>query len=188
VWPFGRKPKPKTEADWKALWQARQTALESVLGPADDGVFHSPIPFELGGNADVLVFRHHVDGVVYCTADLIGDNSSRPNKNGQYELVIATDDDSDWAPGLISSLARYTTNAVLNPWDTMDIGPALPQPTRVTAFLYVPYANLTVLEKRANLLLCLGITAAELKVRQKQGGPAVIEARKAAGTYPLTVL
>lgn len=80
--------------DWKRLWDARLAALEGVLGPSDGEVLHSPIPFGLGGNADVIRFRKHVDGVVYVTSDLIGDQQSKPNMLGQYELMICLRDDA----------------------------------------------------------------------------------------------
>jgi hypothetical protein len=76
--------------DWQRQWSARQTAFEGVFGPADDTVLHSPVPFYLDGAADVLVFRKHNEGVVFVTADLIGDDRSRPNSLGQYELMICT--------------------------------------------------------------------------------------------------
>ncbi|MEW4488624.1 suppressor of fused domain protein [Thalassoglobus sp. JC818] len=173
---------------WQRQWEARQKALEAVLGAADDKVLHSPVPFHLDGAADVLVFRKHNEGVVYVTADLIGDDRSKPNSLGQYELMICTPKDSDWAPQLISNLAKYTIVAVLNPNDTMDIGPALPKPSEVSAFLYLPYSKLEVEGKKSAVMLCLGITSAELKFIQNNDVEILVKALKKAGIYPMTDL
>ena len=174
--------------DWEVLWDARLAALESVLGPSDDSVLHSPVPFELGGPADVLIFREHVEGVVYVTAGVIGDEDALPGDGGQYELMICLRDGEDWAPQLLSQLAMYTREAVLNSGDTMDIGPALPQPTQLSAFLYHSYAAITVNEQPATVLLCVGITKDELAFASKKGSAALIERLKEAGIYPFTDL
>lgn len=184
--------------DWQRLRDARQTVLEGVFGPADDILLHSPVPFYLDGAADVLMFHKHNNGVVYVTADLIGDDRSRPNELGQYELMICTPGDSEWAPQLISNLARYTIDAVLAPNDTMDIGPALPPPTELTAFLYLPYATVEVEGRHAAIMLCLGITASELAFIRKHDDVEIlvdalkvetlVDALKAAGVYPMTDL
>ena len=174
--------------EWQELWNARVAALEPVLGPADDAVFHAPVPFHLGGAADMLTFREHVQGVVYVTADLIGDDRSMPSELGQYELMICLRQEADWAPQLIGNLAKYTIEALLKPYATMDIGPALPKPTELVAFIYLPYANLTVADKEAGLLLCLGITVDELSFAREHGPDDLVARLEQAGVYPFTAL
>lgn len=174
--------------DWQQLWDKRLTALESVLGASDDTVFHSPVPFHLDGSADVLAFHKHNEGVAYVTANLIGDDRSKPNDLGQYELMICLRKDADWAPQLISNLAKYTIDAVLSPNDTMDIGPALPQPTQLEAFLYVSYANVTVDDKKAGILLCLGITKDELSFVRENSVDELVSLLKQESVYPFTDL
>jgi hypothetical protein len=173
---------------WQRLWHARLAALETVLGPAEDAVYHSPIPFYLDGGADVVVFTNHNEGVVYVTADLIGDDRSKPSEVGQYELMICLREDADWAAALLSWLAKYTIDAVLSPYDTMDIGPALPQPTQLVVFLFVHYATVTVDERTAGILLCLGITQDELTFARKNGPHELMSLLKRAGVYPFTDL
>ncbi len=151
-------------------------------------VLHSPIPFELDGAADVLTFRKHCDGVVYVTADLIGDDRSRPNELGQYELMICTREKCDWAPQLISNLARYTIDAVLAPYDTMDVTPALPPGSKLNAFLFWPYAKLEVNGMKAAVMLCLGITKQELNFIQTSDCETLVEKLTKAGVFPRTDL
>lgn len=177
-----------SRSGWERHWKARLLALESVLGPSDGTVLHSAIPFHLDGKADVVCFHKHVDGVVYSTADLIGDDRSRPNLLGQYELLIATKADEAWAPSLISWLAKYTIHEVLQPWDSMEIGLALPKPTDLTTLLFVPYGQIEVGKKAANLLLCLGITADEIAFCRESDCDLLLDRLKSEGHYPFTDL
>lgn len=183
-----RSDDPAMNDDWQRLWDARLAALEALLGPSDDKVLHSPVPFHLDGAADVLVFRKHNDGVVYVTADLIGDDRSKPSELGQYELMMCMRKDAHWAANLISNLAKYTVEEVISPRDTMDIGPALPQPTELVAFLFVPYANVMVEGNEAGILLCLGITQDECALAHEGGADALLSRLKQAGVYPFTDL
>src|SRR5579862_2897508 len=94
--------------EWKRTWNARQAALESVIGPADDMVLHAVVPFHLGGQADVLSFRKHIAGRVVETCELLGEPPQKRNVQGTFELAIVHRDDTDWGPKIISKLARYT--------------------------------------------------------------------------------
>lgn len=53
-----------------------QKNIEQVLGKPEDIVLHAPIPFQLGyaigGRADVYLYKKHINGTVYITGDLIG--------------------------------------------------------------------------------------------------------------------
>ena len=57
--------------DWEEVWKARQQALEQVLGPCTQ-TYHGLLPLYLGGEADVVAFGEHLEGVVYVTAELTG--------------------------------------------------------------------------------------------------------------------
>jgi hypothetical protein len=179
---------PQPPDDWQRLWDARLAALRSVLGPSDVRILTSPIPFYLGGSADVLTFRQHTEGVCYVTAGIIGDGCGKPNELGQYELMICLREPAEWAPNLISNLAKYTTEAVLKPGDTMDIAPALPQPTRLEHLLFVPYAKIAVEDEEAAVMLCLGITSDEYDCARKQGSEVIVDRLKQANVYPFTDL
>lgn len=174
--------------DWQNGWKERFTALERAFGAADEGVLTAMPPFYWGGGADVLTFRGYVDGVAYVTAALIGDETALPNELGQYELMICLRQEAEWAPRLISQLARYTTEAVLAPRDTMDIGASLPPPSKLSSFLFTPTARLTVDGRPAAVMLCLGITADEVELCREKGADELIARLKRAGVYPFTDL
>lgn len=176
--------------DWEVWWDARTVALEAVLGKSEDLVGHSIVPFRLGveagGAADVLYFRNHVAGVVTVTADLIGNDDQIRNELGNYELMICERDDTDWGASFISRLAQYTLEARLNPGETMDVGPALPEGSTLSAILFLDYARFTVLGRNSGLLLCIGITADELDAC-RHGRTADVEAAlKSSAVYPFT--
>lgn len=177
-----------SEDEWQQTWDARQAALESVLGPADDSVLHALVPFYLGGQADVLSFRKLIDGRIAATCELLGEESQQPNSQGTYELAIAHRDDNDWGPNIISRLARYKCEAVLEPGETMDIGPAVPAKSTITGFLFDDFKRMKYEGRDAGILLCIGLTADELAACQEGRRGEVREALKARNVYPYTDL
>ena len=188
---FQRRPK-KDDRSWEEQWDARQAALESVLGKAENTVYHALIPLYLGGFADVLRFRNYIDGVAYATADLTGDSSQIENELGNYELMICMREESNWACGIMSKLARYTLESKLSPGETMDIGPATPDGSSVSAFLFcrpeLSHPTFTVQGVRCGLLLCIGITDEEIAVCKGEGSKRVLTRLKEAGIFPFTDL
>lgn len=172
--------------DWQKTWDARLAALEHEFGKSDDKIATSPVPIYLGGGADVLTFKKHVDGVAYVTAGLIGDDGQQKTPLGQYELMMCFRSENDWAPALLSRLAPYTFQAALNPGETMEIGPAMPEGSTIAALLFVSYRQFKVNDTAAGILLCIGITDSELKKCRAEGPDAVLAALKEHGVYPYT--
>ena len=178
--------------EWTLWWDARLAAMERVLGKSADTVGHGTIPFqfgaEMGGTADIVYFRNHVDGVVCATAELIGCDDQPVNDQGNYELIICSREDDEWGQNIIGQLAHYTLESVLNPGETMDIGPATPEGSTIAAFLYCDYGRFRVRDRDAGLLLCLGITSDELSECRAGNRFRVESALKDAGVYPFTNL
>ena len=184
----------EAEDEWQLWWDARVKAIEGILGKADDVVAHSPVPFhfgaDLGGAADVIFFSKHVPGIVAVTSELIGCDEQKTNQLGNYELMIChrNKNEADWGAKIISMLAQYTVEAVLTPGDTMDIGPATPEGSTIAALLFIPYAQFEVRDRKAGLLLCIGITEDELQAC-RAGRRAEVEVRlRDNGVYPFTDL
>ncbi len=178
--------------DWQRWWDARIAAMERILGKSADTVGHGVIPFQfgadMGGAADIVYFRNHLDGVVAVTSELIGCDDQIPNDQGNYELMICSRDDHEWGPNILSQLAHYTLECPLNPGETMDIGPAAPNGSTIAAFLFLDYGRFKVHDRHAGLLLCIGITADELSAFRAGNSSQVEAALKDAGVYPFTDL
>lgn len=175
-----------SEDDPEQLWDVRLNALEGELGKSEEQMLTSAVQLYLGGGADVLTFRQHIDGDVYVTAGLIGDGGQQAADLGQYELMMCSRESSDWMPGLLSRLAPYTFQAALRAGETMDIAPAMPTGSSIAALLFVPYREFTVNESPAAVLLCIGITRAELNHCRVHGHEKLLQALKADGIFPFT--
>ena len=173
------------EDDWEEVWDSRAAALARVLGPGHDEVFHAPHPFQLGGQADVVAFFHHIPGAVYVTAELSG----KPNASyADYELMICHRSPSDWGPNAISRLAPYTQQAYIGAGETMDIDSATPTDSHIKAFIFDTYRTFTLFGTQFDLRLCLGITKDELKFKMEHGPDALLVKLKTHGVYPYTDL
>jgi len=186
---FNRSHDAEERQRW---WDARVAEMEDVLGPCDGTVWHTPSPLHRHGYADVIRFREYVSGITYVTCDLIGNNRQIPNRWGHYELVMCTRTEDEWPPSMLSRLAQYTHDAVLEPGDTMDIGSARPNDSTIAALLFArpdpPASSFTVLGTPANLLLCVGITAAEFAGCKNFGSGVVLRILKENNIYPFTDL
>jgi hypothetical protein len=184
--------KPTDVNEWGEWWDARVAAIETILGPSDDMVGHAPIPFDLGadigGAADIIYFKKHLNGVVSVTSELIGHDEQVPNDLGNYELMICHRDDEPWGADIISRLAYYTLEARLNPGETMDIADAAPQGSTTAALIFFNYGTFMVRKRKAGLLLCVGITSDELELCRAGKREMVEKALKAAKVYPFTDL
>jgi hypothetical protein len=174
--------------EWKQTWDARQAALESVLGPAEDTVLHAPVPFHLGGQADVLTFRQRTAGRIAATCELLGEPSQKRNLQGTYELAIAHRDENDWGPNIISKLARYTCDAVLQPGQTMDIDSAVPAKSTIAGFFFDDFKRMKFAGADAGVLLCIGLTADEVIACRKGKRQMVYDALIAQKVFPYTDL
>ncbi len=180
------------ENEWEAWWDARVSAMQRLLGPAEGVVGHATVPFdigaELGGGADVIYFKNHLPGVVMVTSELIGRDDQVLNSLGNYELAICTRSEEPWAGELISRLAYYTLEAKLEPGETMDVGAALPEGSSIEAFLFLDFGRFEVFERRAGILLCVGITGDELQSCHAGRGAEVERALRRTGAFPFTDL
>ena len=171
--------------NWERIWEARKLALENILGRSNECVLHAAMPLQLGGEADVLVFSRGDNGIAYVTADLTGELGE---SDADYELMICTPEESDWAPNIVSKLARYAIDNPLGAGETMDIGSAVPAPSEISALLFDTFATTELLGREIELRLCLGIASDELDFVFAHGTDKLIQLLKAQGVYPVTDL
>ena len=174
--------------DRQRTWDARQTALEGVLGKSDGRVLHAAVPFNLGGQADVLVFRNHIPGQVAATCELLGEPSQKQNALGTFELAVAQREDHDWGPSVISHLARYTCERKVGLGNTMDLGANFPKRSTMAGLLFAAYGRFEYGGTKAGILLCIAITRQEMEVCQAGQTKQVFAALKSSGVYPYSDL
>jgi hypothetical protein len=192
TWMRNMLTRSRVAEEQQRWWESRVAALQSVLGPSDGTVFHAQAPLHRQGFADVLRFRNFVQGITYVTCGLIGEERQIPNQWGQYELLMCSRKESEWAPLLLSRLAKYTHEATLQPGDTMDLGGARPLDSTVAALLFArldpPADSFAVLGTPANLVLCLGITAAEFAACKNYGSGVMLRMLRDNEIFPFTDL
>src|SRR4030095_5555182 len=180
------------ENDWQKTWNARIAGLTSILGEPADLVYHAAVPLNLGGFADVLPFPSYVAGMTYVTADLTGEDVGQlPTSLGNYELMICVREEMSQAANMISRLARYTCEAELEPGETMDL-PGFFKDSVIKALLFT-YPSEQPLEfgflgKRYGLLLCIGITEAELAFKKSNGSDQLTALLRQRSVFPYTEL
>jgi hypothetical protein len=184
---------PQTEeSDWQKVWDARIAALVPILGKPTDSVYHATVPMYLGGFADVLAFPSYVAGMTYATAELTGEDVGQlPSSLGNYELMICFREDHPRGADMISRLARHTCEAKLEAGQTMDL-PDFFKGSVIKALLFAQPSEKPVqfdlLGQRCGLLLCIGITAEELALKQSSGSATLLARLKQRGVFPYTVL
>ena len=168
--------------DWEEVDEARAQALAAVFG--DDGeLFHSPHPFALGGQADVIGFYQHVPGATYVTAELTG----KPGAvYADYELMICHREKSDWGANAVSQIAAYSQQAYIGDGESIDLADGVPDGSQIAALVFHTYKTFRLYETDYDLRLCIGVTKPELEFKIANGASPLISALKTHGFYPYT--
>ncbi len=161
-------------------------ALAKRFGEMDEVIGHASVPLSLGGSADVAWFRNGSEQVVCTTTDLATNGSQLRNTQGNYELVIITENKDEFAANLISQLAPYTFEAVLGTGQTMDIGEATPEESTLSALYFEALEPLKIHGHQIGLLLCFGITESELSHYLSGDESNLIQSLEEKGIFPLT--
>jgi len=146
----------------------------------------SSFPIYLGGEADVLQFKNHIDGIAYVTAGLIGCGGQPPSNIGEYELAMCVRNDDHQTLVLLSKLSHYTLEHVIQPGDTMDVAPAMPDGSQISSLLFTTYREFEFQDNEAGILLGIGITQAEFKHCQEHGPEALIQVLNDKNIFPYT--
>ncbi|HON07758.1 MAG TPA: suppressor of fused domain protein [Verrucomicrobiota bacterium] len=165
--------------------------LEKQFGPFDPLEFHV-FPFDAGGSIDFLTIgKGRERFVTYITCGLFVHPELKRGKLGYYELMVICDSE-DWVLDNINNIARLSLMEVLEPNDTIDIGPYVSKEAPIQGVLLeeVPLGPLeiTVENEHYGLLRCIGITRPEMEYKLKYGAPALFEKLKNVGIYPKTIV
>jgi hypothetical protein len=198
-------PAPLPTRDESAYYDAKKQALQRVLGPMDDMVYHSIIPFSAGGEVDLYFFPQSPHGTAVATMELIGpdDTGPKPSRIGTYELVMFTHLDTtaadpspearafrDSAVDTLSTFGRYVFDTPVNPHDTGELPPdEQGQQTWLVFDEYrKPGVDFTIDGRQHGLLLCIRVFHSELEFATKNGTEALLERLKEKGYYPYSDL
>lgn len=193
-------------AEYEQDYEAKKAALERILGPMHDSVYHAIIPYQLGGAVDMYMFTSHIPGTGFATMELIEHDGSGPvpNRIGTYELVgftkhpyIPCGSDEKPTPfrealgrltGIFTSTGFYSTEAELNPGDTCEIPDDESTHCVVLANYDPEGTGFIVSGRRHCLLLCMEIFRSEMDYARQAGSDALFAKLKAAGYYPYSDL
>lgn len=216
LWPF-RKKEDFTAERWEEYQETKQKALEKILGPMDDTVWHAIIPFQVGGAVDMYCFSSHMTRTVFATMELIDPNGNgpKPNRMGTYELISCTRLESppvDFSKPIdlrykrtesgpfekqqqrlckiLTAIGHYSFDAVLQPGETSEFPGDKEDDTKYIVFDEFDTKGIPfeIEGKRYGLLLCIEIHPSELKYAREQGSKALIEKLKEADVYPYSDL
>jgi len=189
---------------------AKQAALERLLGPMHEMVGHAVVPFGVtGGAVDMYYFPNGLPGTGFATMELIQPDGSgpKPNRIGTYELVTFTkqkmppsDSESDESQAfnkierrmcrIMTGIGLYSHDAVLNPGETCEF-PADEGEAGI-ALIFDEYRKGNVgfeIDGRKHcLLLCMEIFPSEMRYAMQHGSAIVLQKLKEAGHYPYSDL
>ena len=207
---FGKKEmtveKEFTDEEYENDYELKTKGLENVLGEMHNLVGHAIIPFSIGGAVDMYYFPNHIQGTGFATMELIDPDGKGPLKNklGTYELVAFTKHNYNTseetqtpfnliereACGFLTSIGMYSSQAVLNPKETIEIPNGEGEENTCLVFdLYEPNAKKFMIGNRQHhLLLCLQIFRSEMDFARQNGSDELFKKLKEKGFYPYSDL
>jgi hypothetical protein len=185
------------------FFQQKEKWIESLLGKSHHKVYHSVVPYSVGGALDIYVYPNHIPGTGLVTFEISErqHKECQPNKYGFYELAIFTrlnndeQGESDFQNKLLrfrhllTVIARYSTEAILNPLETLEIPLDEDKPYACLILDYYPNNNLTVIDKqKLHILTVIEIYRSEMEYAMKFGGINLTNKLKEMGCYPYSDL
>jgi hypothetical protein len=192
--------------EYSRYGEAKEAALERLLGPMHNLVGHAIVPFGIpGGNVDMYCFPNGIPGVGFATMELIEPDGSgpKPNRIGTYELVTftklkmppAASGENEDDPfnrierrmcNMMTAIGLYSREAVLNPGETCEIPLEEGKPN--LCLIFDEYrkdgAGLEIEGRKHCLLLCMEVFRSEMEYAMRHGSAVVLQKLKEAGYYP----
>ncbi len=195
-----------TEEEHEKDYELKSEGLENVLGKMHNVVGHAIIPFSIGGAVDMYYFPNHIKGTAFATMELLDPNGNGPKKNriGTYELVAFTKHDYNGsektqtafnlierkACGFLTAIGMYSSQAVLNPKETIEIPNGKNEENTCLVFdLYEPDGKKFKIGNREHhLLLCMQLFRSEMDFARQNGSDELFKILKEKGVYPYSDL
>jgi hypothetical protein len=198
-----------SDAESRRYYEAKEKALERILGPMHNMVGHAVIPFQVGGTVDMYYFPNGIPGTGFATMELIEPDGTgpKPNRIGTYELVAFTKlkipaqgmkagENDPFSKierrmcGILTAVGQYSHDAVLNPGETCELPAQEGKPGKCLIFDQyqkngIPFE---IGGKKHCLLLCLEVFKSEMDYAMRNGSASVLKQLKEKGYYPYSDL
>lgn len=206
---FGKKNTEQKFSNeiYEKHYEAKQKAIERILGKMHDSVGHAIIPFQVGGTVDMYYFPNVIRGTAFVTMELIEPDGTGPipNRMGTYELVAFTkhslseSDKNEEHPfnkierricGIFTVIGNYSFEAKLEPGETIEIpGDEGEEGTCLVLDEYKREGvNFEIDGKKHGLLLCIEIFRSEMVYAMENGSAKLLAMLKEKGYYPYSDL
>jgi hypothetical protein len=191
----------KIESDF---YEKKVKWISSLFGESHEGVYHAIIDYWMGGPVDMYMYPNHIPGMAFVTFDIASycSKECKPNQLGYFEVAMFTrlkHDDNEKSQFMkqmlrfrviMTKTARYSTDAVLSPGNTMEI-PLDEENKNIACVVidYYPENNATIIEnERLHLLTLIEIHRSEMEYAMANGSEFLFTRLKEAGYYPYSDL
>ncbi len=207
---FGNEEKQNkkefSDEEHEEYYELKSKGIELVLGKMHNLVGHAIISFPIGGAVDMYYYPNHIQGTGFATMQLLNldDNNPKKNRFGTYELLAFTKYDYDLnteeqtpfsqierkACGFLTLIGRYSSEAVLNPKDTIEVPTGDNEENTCLIFdIYEPNGKKFLIgNEEHHLLLCIQIFRIEMEYARQNGGDELFKLLKENGAYPYSDL
>lgn len=209
---ISNRKKPKDSADEQdeaaeREWHKKKSEfLESLLGKQHGMVRHALMPFAIGGRLDLYYYPNGIPGTAIATKELVDRHGNGPSNRvyPAYELVIFTkhalnlDDAKDETTPfgsahrninrILNVIARYCTEATLNPNDTCEFPKEMKGVGGKCVILDGYSPSDSAGPNGMGLLLIMEVFRSEMTFAMENGGDKLIQMLKDAGHYPYSDL
>jgi len=195
--------KPKfTEEEYKQHFEAKEKALQDILGGKYGLAGYAKVPFQNGGNVDLYCYNRAEQETSLVTMELIKPDGSGPvpNKMGTFELIAFTrriDNDRGQQSleevigrfsNIFTVLGKYSYVYNVEPGDTCEI----PLEDEEICLLFDEYENdekkFIINGREHGLLLCIEVFRQEMEFAMEHGSDEIIFCLKLLNHYPFSDL
>ena len=159
-----------------------------MLGPLSPDTLSAVVGFDAGGPLSLCMFEQPLAGArTYVSCELAVRAEQKPSDLGRYEL-LATADDEDWVRSTLSDIGRESFDAHFGPGHTLDIGPWVSSDDTIQGVVLEEASRSRIDGQDYSVLRCVGVTRPELEYAYNVDVPSLLDALRAAGIYPRTIL
>jgi hypothetical protein len=197
------------ESEDKA-YEIKDKYMESILGEEYEKVMHALISFSVGGSLDLYYYPNYCNGTAIATKELTNYKFNKPKNDAYdaYELVMVTKHkinlesmkeenilsdtfayDHKYINGILNCIARYSTEAKLNPHETIEFPEEMEDiggKCLILDILSEPLCTNETRNKKFGLMLLMEIHRDEMEYAMQQNGKELIIKLKEKGVYPYT--